>query len=252
MHWHNIFINETKNKFIMIKKIFFILVVFQLTACAELSQLGTDLLSSESPLTNAEAGRGLKEALKKGVMTGVSLVSKRDGYFKNPLIKIPFPTEAQKVKNTLDQIPGGSLLTANVVEKINRGAEDAAKGAGKIFGNAITNMSFSDVMGILMGEKNAATQYFKSTTTKKLFNSFNPVIKTSLSKVKALDAWSRVITKYNTLPLVKKVNPSMDGFVTNKAIDGLFVMIEKEELAIRKNPAERTTDLMKKVFAKQD
>ncbi len=236
----------------MIKKIAFIFFVLQFTACTELAQLGTELLSTESPLTNAEAGRGLKEALTKGVMTGVSLVSKRDGFLKNPLIKIPFPPEATKVKNTIDALPGGRLLTDNVVEKINRGAEDAAKGAGKIFGNAITNMSFNDVMGILMGEKNGATQYFKQTTTTPLFNSFNPVIKNSLGKVKALDAWSTVITKYNTIPLIKKVNPSMDKFVTNKAIDGLFVMIEKEERLIRKDPAQRTTDLLKKVFAKQD
>ena len=103
-----------------------------------------------------------------------------------------------------------------------------------------------------MGEKNAATQFFKRTTTTALYNSFNPVIKNSLNKVKALDAWREVITRYNKIPLIKQVNPSMDDYVTNKAIDGLFVMIEKEERAIRKDPGKRTTDLLKKVFSAQD
>lgn len=235
----------------MIKKIAFILVAFQLTACTELANIGTALLTPGG-LTNSEASSGLKEALSMGVLNGVKVVSARDGFFKNPQIKIPFPPEAQKVKNTIDDIPGGRLLTENVVEKINRGAEDAAKGAGRIFLNGIKQMTFNDAMNILMGEQNAATNFFKQTTTGALYNSFNPVIKTSLGKVKALDAWTEVITRYNKIPFIKQVNPKMDDFVTNKAIDGLFVMVEKEEVAIRKNPGKRTTDLLKKVFAAQD
>ncbi len=236
----------------MIKRIAFILVVLQLTACTELANIGGALLGGEGGLTSGEASMGLKEALSKGVTNGVRIVSAKDGFFKNPAIKIPFPPEATKVKNTIDAIPGGRLLTDNVVEKINRGAEDAAKGAGTIFVGAIKQMTFNDAMNILMGEKNAATTFFKRTTTQALFNSFNPVINNSLSKVKALDAWSEVITRYNKIPLIKKVNPSMDEFVTNKAIDGLFVMVEKEELSIRKDPGKRTTDLLRKVFAAQD
>ncbi len=235
----------------MLKKFLFLIVAIQFTACAELANLGGALLGGGG-LTANEAGMGLKEALTKGVLNGVQIVGQRDGYFMNQAIRLAFPPDAIKVKNTLDAIPGGKLLTDNVVEKLNRAAEDAAGGAKTIFVGAIKQMTINDAMNILMGENNAATSFFKRTTTTPLYNSFNPVIKNSLSKVKALDAWSEVITRYNKIPFIKKVNPSMDDYVTNKAIDGLFVMIEKEEVAIRKDPGKRTSDLLKKVFAAQD
>ncbi len=143
-------------------------------------------------------------------------------------------------------------MVDNAIEKMNRAAEDAAIGAKDIFVNAITSMTVSDAMNILMGEKNACTNYLKKTTSDALYQKFSPVIKTSLNKVGALTAWNEVITRYNKVPLVQQVNPNLDDHITKKALEGLFMMVEKEEAEIRLNPLQRGTELMKKVFAKQD
>ena len=113
-------------------------------------------------------------------------------------------------------------------------------------------MTFNDALNILMGEKNAATQYLDRTTRTQLYNEFNPVILNSLNKFGAVDYWEDAVTKYNSIPFVNKVNPRIDDYVTKRALDGLFSMVEKEERSIRKDPVKRTTDLLKKVFAKQD
>ncbi len=238
----------------MLKKLALFILIIPMASCAELAQIGTELLEAATTptVTNDQAALGLKEALSIGLTKGADIVSVRDGYFKNASIKIPFPEKAIKVKNTLESIPGGNLLVDNVVEKLNRAAEDAARGAKPIFLSAIKQMTIQDAMGILMGDDRAATSYLERTTSNELYNAFNPVIKNSLSKVKALNAWEEVITRYNQIPLVQQVNPSLDDYVTEKAMDGLFHMVAKEEVAIRKDPLKRTTDLLKKVFAVQD
>jgi len=240
----------------MLKKLALFILIIPMASCAELAQIGTELLEAAATpgtsITSDQAALGLKEALSIGLTKGADVVSVRDGYFKNVSIKIPFPDKAVKVKNTLEDIPGGRLLVDNVVEKLNRAAEDAARGAKPIFLSAIKQMTIQDAMGILMGDDRAATSYLERTTSSALYNSFNPVIKNSLSKVKALNAWEEVITRYNQIPLVQNVNPSLDDYVTEKAMDGLFHMVAKEEVAIRKDPVKRTTDLLKKVFAVQD
>lgn len=243
-----------QNYFKMLKKFALFILIIPMAACAELAQLGTDILDAATTpsLTNDQAALGLKEALNIGLAKGVDIVSVRDGYFKNNAIKVLFPEKAVKVKNTLEDIPGGKLLVDNVVEKLNRAAEDAARGAKPIFLSAIKNMTIQDAMGILMGDDRAATSYLERATGTELYNAFNPVITNSLSRVKALNAWEEVITRYNKIPLVKKVDPSLDDYVTNKAMDGLFYMVAKEEKAIRKDPLKRTTDLLKRVFAVQD
>jgi hypothetical protein len=162
-----------------------------------------------------------------------------------------FPPEAQKVEQKLRAL-GFNGMVDNAVEKLNRAAEDASIGAKDIFVEAIVNMTVTDAMNILMGEKNACTNYLKKTTSAALYQKMNPVIKNSLSKVGALTAWNEVVTRYNQIPLIEKVNPNLDDHVTKKAIDGVFMMVEKEEGEIRKNPLARGTELMKKVFAKQD
>lgn len=202
-------------------------------------------------LTEAQIGQGLKEALVQGVNNGVRALSAPDGFFKNAAIKILFPPEAQKVEKTLRDVGAGSLVD-KAVEKLNRAAEDAANGAKDIFVSAITGMTISDAMKILTGQPNACTEYLKKSTSNALYQKFNPVIKSSLDKVGANKAWSEVFTRYNQIPLVEKVNPNLDDHVTRKAMDGVFHMIEKEEALIRKDPARRLTDLMKRVFAKQD
>lgn len=201
--------------------------------------------------TTAEIGSGLKQALEFGINEGATLLSKRDGYFKSPY-KILLPEEARRVTNRLKIIPGFSDLENVIVEKLNHAAEDAAKSAAPIFVNAINEMTFDDALGILMGPQNAATQYLNSKTYTPLYQKFQPVIVTSLNKFNAIEYWADAINAYNKIPLVEKVNPKLDEYVTGKALDGLFAMVAQKELAIRTDIKSRSTDLLKKVFAKQD
>lgn len=201
----------------------------------------------QGSLTSSEVAEGLKEALIKGVSWGADLVSQTDGYFKNPEIKIPFPPDVQKVEDRLRQIGLGGEVDKFILT-LNRGAEDAAREAKPIFVDAIKSMTIEDAWGILRGEDDAATQYLRRTTGTRLEEKFKPVIKASLDKVNATRYYSDIVTTYNRIPLVEKVNPNLDDYATEKAIDGLFVMIAKEEKRIREDPVARTTELLKKVF----
>lgn len=212
-----------------------------------LGEVNKALGSGGTPLTTAEVAEGLKEALIKGISTGSDLVSITDGYFKNPEIKIPFPPEVQKVENTLRNIGLGSQVDKFVLS-LNRGAEDAAKEAKPIFIAAIKSMTIQDAWAILKGDQNAATEYLKRTTSGLLKEKFKPVIQTSLNKVNATKYYGEIVTRYNQIPLVDKVNPNLDDYATDKAIEGLFTMIAKEEKEIRQDPVARTTELLKKVF----
>ena len=207
-------------------------------------------MGSETPLSTAEVAEGLKEALIKGISTGSDLASSVDGYFKNPEIKIPFPPEVQKVETKLRQIGLGNEVDKFVLT-LNRGAEDAAKEAKPIFIEAIRQMTIQDAWGILKGNDDAATQYLKRTTSGLLKDKFKPVINNSLQKVSATRYYSDIVNTYNKIPLTEDVNPNLDDYATDKAIEGLFTMIAKEEKNIRKDPLARTTDLLKKVFAAQ-
>lgn len=198
-------------------------------------------------LTEDEVGRALKEALNRGIEKGVSQLSKPDGYFKDTQIKLLMPAEAKDVEDKLRKMGQGQKVD-EAIESMNRAAEDAANGAKDIFVAAIQNLTIKDAMNILHGPDNAATTYLSKNTRAQLFEKFKPVIKTSLDKVEATKYWEIVFTTYNAIPMVKKVNPDLVEYATNKAIDGLFVQIAKEELAIRKNPAARVSDLLKKVF----
>ena len=233
---------------------FCILTSLSLSNCDVVQDVVNTTLGSDSgstALTNDDIIKGLKEALIQGTSKGVNVLSAKDGFFKNMDVKVLFPPEAQKVEKTLRDLQMGGVVDM-AVEKLNRAAEDAAVGAKDVFVNAITSMTVTDAMDILMGEDNACTNYLKKTTSKALFDSFNPVIKKSLNSVGASDAWSTVMNNYNKVPFVEKINPDLDDYVTNKAMDGVFLMIEKEEKLIRKDPVQRVTDLLKKVFAKQD
>jgi hypothetical protein len=235
---------------------FWIAVVLVLCACttAQINQTIGDvnktLGSGTQPLSTEEVASGLKEALIKGISTGSDLVSQLDGYFKNPEIKIPFPPEVKKVEDKLRQIGFGSEVDKFVMQ-LNRGAEDAAKEAKPIFITAIRSMTIQDAWAILRGENDAATQYLKRTTSDQLKSKFKPVIQNSLNKVNATKYYSDIVTRYNQLPLVQKVNPNLDDYATDRAIEGLFLMIAKEEKNIRENPIARTTELLKKVFGAQ-
>jgi hypothetical protein len=170
-----------------------------------------------------------------------------DGYFKNMEIKIPFPPEAANIENKLRAVGLGSQVDKAVLS-INRAAEDAAKEAKPIFVSAITGMSIMDAIGIVKGSDNAATQYLQKTTSPELITKFRPVIQSSLDKVNATKYWTDVINTYNKIPLVQRMNPDLAAYVTDQAIEGLFVMIAKEELKIRKDPVARTTEILRKVF----
>lgn len=200
-------------------------------------------------LTEKDAVDGIKEALVKGTGESVALVSKLNGYFSNPEIKIPFPENARAIESKLRAIGLGNKVD-EVILTLNRAAEDAAKSAQSIFVSAITGMNISDALQIVRGNNNAATQYLAKTTTPELKAKFNPVIKSSLEKVDATRLWAELITAYNQIPFVTRQNPDLTGYVTDKAISGLFTMIAKEELKIRQNPMARTTELLKKVFGK--
>ncbi|MFP9116024.1 DUF4197 domain-containing protein [Flavobacterium sp. RHBU_3] len=204
-----------------------------------------------SSLSNTDIASALKEALNKGVSEQVTKLTAVDGFYKNQAVKILMPEELQMVDKKLRQIGMGSLADEGI-KLLNRAAEDAVKESTPIFVNAITNMSFTDAKNILMGADNSATTYLQNTTTTPLYGKFSPVVKNSLDEVGATEVWKKIITKYNSLPLVTKVNPDLTDYTTNKALEGVFKMIAVEEKDIRNDINSRTSDLLKKVFALQD
>lgn len=235
----------------MIKKFLLVFCCFQMAACDPAALQRTLESLNTGELTTAEISSGLKQALEIGIGKGSDVLSQKDGYFKSQY-KILLPPEARKVADKLKNVPGFSNVENTILEKINRGAEDAAKRAKPIFVNAIRQMTFSDAMNILMGADNAATDFLYRNTNEALYQEFNPVIVQSLDKFDARKYWSDAVSAYNKIPFVEKANPDLDDYVTREALKGLFSMVENEEKNIRTNIAARTTDLLKKVFAKQD
>jgi hypothetical protein len=198
-------------------------------------------------LSNTDIIKGLKEALNVGSNNAGNLASKADGFYKNPQIKIPYPAQTRDMMATLKSM--GMEAQVKAFEKqLNRAAEDAAAKAAPIFVNAVSSMNINDALGILKGNNDAATQYLKQNTSTELTSEFKPVITASLQKVDITKYWKPLFNKYNQLPFVKKVNPKLEEYVTQKAIDGLFILVAQEELKIRQDPAARVTDILKKVF----
>lgn len=232
-----------------------ITVSFGFGSCASAQKIKiptsvTDAVKANRPLTDAEVANGLKEALSIGITKGATTASQPDGYYKNSLIRIPFPQDVKKVETTLRAVGMGSQVD-NFVLSLNRAAEDAAQSARPIFLGAIKKLTIKDVWGILTGGKDAATQYLQRTTSEELKIAFTPKIQASLDKVNATKYYSDVMGAYNSIPLVQKVNPDLTGYATQKAIDGLFLLVAQEEANIRQNPVARTTELLRRVFAKQ-
>ena len=203
-----------------------------------------------SPST-LEIGNGLKQALQQATSKSADQLSAVNGFFGNAAVKILFPPQAQQVEKTLRRV-GLNKLCDNVVLSLNRAAEDAAKQAKPIFIDAVRKMTLRDVTNILLGPPDAATQYFKRTTSATLFLTFKPVIQTSLNKVGATKYYGDAVNAYNKIPFVRKMNPDIGDYATQKAIDGLFYEITLEELNIRKNIGARSTPLLQKVFAFAD
>lgn len=223
------------------------LFLFNCSSQAQILKKAKDLIGGDASFTKDEAANALKQALEQGTVKGVGVISQVDGYFKNPEIKIPFPPEAQNVEQKLRSIGLGNQVDEAVLS-LNRAAEDAASEAKDIFIAAIKALTIQDAINIVKGEQDAATQFLERETTENLTAKFSPIIEASLQKVNATKYWADVMGAYNKIPLVKKVETDLTVYVTQKAIDGLFVMIAQEELNIRQNPGARTTELLKKVF----
>lgn len=198
-------------------------------------------------LSNDKIVSGLKEALTRGTNSSVTLVSRLDGFYKNPKIKIPFPKEAKQMESTLKSI-GMSKQVDEFVKTLNRAAEDAAKQAAPIFVNAIKKMTVTDGLKILRGGNTAATEFLKASTSTALTAQFKPVVQSSLQRVQITKHWTPLVKSYNRLPMVKKMNPDLNAYVTQKAIEGLFMMIAEEEAKIRKDPVKTGSDLLNQVF----
>ena len=198
--------------------------------------------------SESEIGDGLRQALKIGAKNATGKVSATNGFFEDALIKVLMPPETKKVENTLRSVGMGDQMD-KLILSMNRGAEDASTKALDIFVDAITHMTIQDALSILNGGNDAATQYLKRTTSVALTNAFKPVIKQSLDKVHATEYWATVFDTYNKMPTTfKKVNPDLPAYVTERALNGVFVYIAQEEAKIRKDPAAQVTDLLKKVF----
>ncbi len=233
------------------KKPLYLIVALLLTSsCAELQGV-VGSLPGQTGMDPAMIGNGLRQALDFGIDKQVTKLTRKDGFYKNPLVKILLPQELQKVDRTLRDI-GLSSLADEGLKMLNRAAEDAVKEATPIFVNAVREITFNDARNILLGPDNAATNYLENKTNAALYASFNPVIHNSFSKVGADQIWANIINKYNSIPFMDPVNPDLTDYVTNKALEGVYTMIAVEEKRIRTDIAARTTTLLKQVFALQD
>ena len=237
-------------KQITMKKVLMLMVAVSLSGCAELQQVMNQFPQTQG-IGGVDIAGGLKEALNNGISKQVTKLTTTDGFYRNELVKILLPEELRKVDSGLRKL-GLNSLADEGLKVLNRAAEDAVKQATPIFVDAVRNMSFADARGILMGSQNSATSYLQNSTSTALYGKFNPVIKNSFTKVGADKVWANIITKYNSIPLVNKVNPDLTDYVTNQAMNGVFKMVAVEEKNIRTNINARTSVLLQKVFAMQD
>lgn len=230
-----------------------------LSSCETLQQVAKDVQTNlengttTTGLSTAEVVGGLKEALTVGITNSVNITSITDGFLKNDLIKIPFPADAEKVRQKAIEW-GLSGQVDKIVTTLNRAAEDASKEALPIFKDAIVNMSIQDGFSILKGGNGAATNFLRNNTKSQLVAAFSPKVQNSIEKVKLTEYWNPVITKYNTAMNItggNKINPDLNAYITERAIDGLFKLVEDEENKIRSNPQARVTELLQKVFKNQ-
>ncbi|MFV8270292.1 DUF4197 domain-containing protein [Flavobacterium sp. GT2N3] len=232
------------------KKILILAVAISLSSCAEMQQVLNQFPQTQG-IGGVDIAGGLREALNNGISKQVTKLTATDGFYRNEAVKILLPEELRKVDAGLRRI-GLSSLADEGLKVLNRAAEDAVKEATPIFVDAVRNMTFMDAKSILMGNESSATTYLQNSTSTALYGKFNPVIKNSFTKVGADVVWSKIITRYNSIPLINKVNPDLTDYVTNQAMNGVFKMVAIEEKNIRTNLSARTSVLLQKVFAMQD
>ena len=212
-------------------------------------------------LSEQDVVSGLKEVLRVSTDTAVSKVSKKNGFLGDNLIKIMLPPEAKVITDNKDnailKTLGVSKMIDDVVLRMNRSAEEASKKAAPIFVNAIKGMNFKDAFSILKGTDTAATHYFRMNTFSQLYKEFNPVIKKYLDKdivggISTNDAWNTLTSAYNKAAKFSSsltpVETKLDDYVTKKTINGVFLKLADQEKQIRKDPAARVTDILKKLF----
>ncbi len=248
----------------MKKNILLFIISISFISCAELLQIASQT-SSTMPVTNAENVSGLKSSLDIGIEKAVGILGTENGFYNDAVLKLLLPIEAQPIIDNIKLIPGGQKLVDKAVLMLNRSAEDAVKEATPIFKTAIKNMSFTDVMGVLFGGENAATQYLRANTYNELKVAFAPKINESLAKpllanVSTNDSWNLLTNGYNSVassPIgsiagLKKVDVNLVNYVTGKALDALFIKIAMEEKAIRTDPVARVSTLLKRVFSQVD
>lgn len=222
-------------------------------SCSELQQIGgvlTAPLPNEAPLSEADVVSGLKEALIKGAELASSKAASEDGFYRNPLLFIPFPEEAIKVKQRAEQFGFGQQVE-EFERTLNRAAEAAAMDAVEVFAGSIRSMTIADAFAILNGGNGAATAYLRSTTSQQLEERFRPIVRTAIESVKLTSYWEPLANSYNTFaPFggAEQVNPDLESYVTERTIAGLFVHIEAEEDRIRQDPKARVTELLQRVF----
>jgi len=244
-----------------IKPIALILFLFILNSCAELTQIAQSVATQNLPLTNAEIVGGLKDALLVGTDSSVNRLSAIDGYLKDQTVKILLPPEAKTITDHLSKLPGGTKLVDDVIVRINRAAEDAAKGAKPIFVNSVKEMTFTDALQILKGPDNAATQYFKEKTSAQLGELYRPKIRESLNKgliagISTQQSWNELTTRWNKLAGssigqiggLKTVDVKLEDYILQQALNGMFLKIEEREKDIRTNANARVTALLRRVF----
>jgi membrane-associated HD superfamily phosphohydrolase len=245
------------------KIISFIVLLLFFSGCAEV--LNVLQTAGTTALTEGDVISGLKEALSVGAKNSAEKLSAVDGYFGDAAVKILLPDEAKTIVENISKIPGGDKLVQDVILRINRAAEDAAKEVAPIFVNSITQMTIQDAFGILKGADNAATNYLRNTTYTDLYNLYKPKIQASTEKkiignISTKDSWNTLTSEWNTLANsiagklanLKPVNTDLDEFLTNKALTGMFSKVEGEELKIRKEVSARVTPLLQKVFGTLD
>lgn len=233
------------------KKSLAILVVFCLSACAELQTIAENMPQTGYGVSNTEIANGLKQALEAGITRQVTKLAEENGFYGNELVRIVLPKELQDMENALRKFGLGSLADKGI-KALNDAAEDAVGEAIPIFVDAVEGMTFDDAKNILLGDDRAATTFLETRTDQALYNKFSPVIQNSFQKVGADKIWASIINEYNKIPLADNVNPDLTDYVTMQALDGVYTMIAVEEKEIRNNIGARTTKLLQKVFALQD
>ena len=252
----------------MKKTILFTALCISFSSCAQLSNIASQLkttATSSLPVTNAETVSGLKSSLNVGIEQAVSHLGVQDGFYKDAALKLLLPKEAQSIVDNIRLVPGGQALVDKAVLSLNRSAEDAVKEATPIFKNAILNMSLTDGVGILFGGNNAATEFLRKNTYSQLQAAFAPKVRASLSKplvanVSTSETWNTLSSGFNSIaksPVgavagLKQVNVSLENYVTEKALDALFLKVAEEEKNIRTNPTARVSSLLKRVFGQLD